>query len=207
FEAIRLGRALAELMPDESDVHGLLALMLLHESRRAARLRDDQIVLLADQDRALWNAEQLEAGRGALERAVALHGRRPGGLYTIQAAIAALHTEEPRDWPQIAALYNTLSQLTDSPVVALNRAIAIGELHGPEAGLELLAGLPLDGYRYVHSTRAEMLRRLGRTSEARTAYREALARTRDDAERRLFARRLGELEPSATTAAEDQPAP
>ncbi|MGH2891257.1 MAG: RNA polymerase sigma factor, partial [Solirubrobacteraceae bacterium] len=103
FEAIRLGRALAELMPDESDVHGLLALMLLHESRRAARLRDGEIVLLADQDRALWNAEQMEAGRGALERAVALHGRRPGGLYTIQAAIAALHTEEPRAWPQIAA--------------------------------------------------------------------------------------------------------
>jgi RNA polymerase sigma-70 factor (ECF subfamily) len=193
-EAIRLGRALAQLMPDEPDVHGLLALMLLHDSRRAARFRKDEIVLLADQDRSLWNLAQLEEGRAHLERALALLGRTPGGVYTIQAAIAALHTEEPRDWAQIAALYDTLSQLTDSPVIELGRAIAIGEAHGPEAGLELVERLPLENYRYLHSTRAEMLRRLGRIDEARAAYREALSLVHDDAERRLFDRRLAELD-------------
>jgi RNA polymerase sigma-70 factor (ECF subfamily) len=193
-EAIRLGRALALLMPDEPDVHGLLALMLLHDSRRDARYRKGEIVLLADQDRSLWNTAQMEEGRAELERALALHGRRSGGVYTIQAAIAALHTEEPRDWRQIAALYDTLSQLTPSPVIELNRAIAIGEAHGPEAGLELVERLPLQNYRYLHSTRAEMLRRLNRIDEAKTAYREAVSLTADDAERRLFERRLAELD-------------
>jgi RNA polymerase sigma-70 factor (ECF subfamily) len=193
-EAIRLGRALALLMPDEPEVHGLLALMLLHDSRRAARYRDNEIVLLADQDRSLWNAAQMEEGRAELERALALQVRRPGGVYAIQAAIAALHTEEPRDWPQIAALYDTLAQLTRSPVIELNRAIAIGEAHGLEAGLELVERLPLQNYRYLHSTRAEMLRRLGRTEEARDAYRQALTLVDDEAERRLFERRLAELD-------------
>ena len=196
-EAIRLGRALAQLMPDEPDVHGLLALMLLHDSRRAARFRGSEIVLLADQDRSLWNRAQMDEGRLELERALALHGRKSAGVYTIQAAIAALHTEEPRDWRQIAALYDTLSQLTDSPVIQLNRAIAIGEARGPEAGLELVEQLPLENYRYLHSARAEMLRRLGRLDEARAAYRQALSLVHDDAERRLFDRRLAELDDEA----------
>jgi RNA polymerase sigma-70 factor (ECF subfamily) len=193
-EAIRLGRALAQLMPDEPDVHGLLALMLLHDSRRAARFRDGEIVLLADQDRSLWDEAEMQDGRAELERALALHGRKAGGIYTIQAAIAALHTEEPRDWPQIAVLYDTLSQLTDSPVIQLSRAIAVGEAHGPGAGLELVERLPLQNYRYLHSTRAELLRRLGRIDEARAAYRQALSLVHDDAERRLFDRRLAELD-------------
>lgn len=201
-EAIRLGRALAQRMPDEPDVHGLLALMLLHDSRRTARFRDREIVLLADQDRSLWNTAQMEEGRAELERALALHGR---GVYTIQAAIAALHTEEPRDWPQIAALYDTLSRLTDSPVIELNRAISIGEAHGPEAGLELVERLPLQNYPYLHSTRAEMLRRLGRIDEARAAYRQALSLVHDDAGRRLFDRRLAELDKQ--TARQPRPDP
>jgi RNA polymerase sigma-70 factor, ECF subfamily len=189
-EAIRLGRALAELMPDEAEVHGLLALMLLHDSRRAARFRDGERVLLADQDRGLWDTAQIAAGRAILDRALALHGHGP---YVVQAAIASLHADEPRDWPQIAALYGELARLTGSPVVALNRAVAVAEAHGPEAGLELVDGLGLGDYRYLHSARAEMLRRLGRTAEARDAYRRALALVSDDAERRLFERRLREL--------------
>jgi len=193
-EAIRLGRALVQLMPYEPDVHGLLALMLLHDSRRAARFRDGEIILLADQDRSLWNTAQMEEGRTELERALALHGAKPGGVYTIQAAIASLHTEQPRDWPQIAALYDRVSQLTDSPVIELSRAIAIGEARGPAAGLELIEPLPLQSYPYLHSTRAEMLARLGRIDEARAAYGQALSLVHNDAERRLFERRLGELD-------------
>jgi RNA polymerase sigma-70 factor, ECF subfamily len=189
-EAIRLGRALADLMPDEAEVHGLLALMLVHDSRRAARFRDGEQVLLADQDRGLWETAQIAEGRTVLDRALALHGHGP---YLVQAAIASLHADEPRDWPQIAALYGELSRLTDSPVVALNRAVAVAEAQGPEAGLELVDRLGLDDYRYLHSARAEMLRRLGRIAEARDAYRRALALVRDDAERRVFERRLAEL--------------
>lgn len=192
-EALRLGRSLAELMPDEPEVHGLLALMLLHDSRRRARLRDGDLVLLAAQDRSLWDAAQIAEGRGLLDRALAQHGRAAGGVYVVQAAIAALHTEEPRDWPQIAALYGELVRLTGSPVVELNRAVAVAEADGPAAGLELLERVVLPGYRYLHSSRAEMLRRLGRTEEAREAYGRALALVHDDAERRLFARRLAEL--------------
>ncbi|MEA2149264.1 MAG: hypothetical protein QOD69_1094 [Solirubrobacteraceae bacterium] len=191
-EALALGRALAELMPDEPEVHGLLAMMLLHDARRAARHRDGEIVLLADQDRALWDTEQIAAGRVALHRALALRGRGP---YVVQAAIAALHTDdEPRDWPQIAALYGELSRLTDSPVVELSRAVAVAEADGPEAGLAIADGLALDEYRYLHATRGELLRRLGRTGEARDAYRRALALVHDDAERRLLQRRLAELD-------------
>jgi RNA polymerase sigma-70 factor (ECF subfamily) len=193
-EAVRLGRALAELMPDEPEVHGLLALMLLHDARREARFRGPDMVLLAEQDRSLWDSAQIADGRGVLERALALHGRGP---YVIQAAIASLHADEPRDWDQIAALYGELSRLTDSPVVELNRAVAVAEAHGPEAGLAIVDRLALDDYRYLHATRGELLRRLGRRDEARDAYRRALALVHGDAERRLLERRLAELGASA----------
>jgi RNA polymerase sigma-70 factor (ECF subfamily) len=189
-EAIRLGRALAELMPDEPEVHGLLAMMLMHDARRAARFHDGDLVLLADQDRSLWDAARIEAGRAHLNRALALHGRGP---YVIQAAIAALHLDEPRDMPQIAALYGELARLTESPVVELSRAVAVAEADGPEAGLQIIDGLELDNYRYLHSTRGELLRRLGRTAEARDAFSRALALVDDEAERRLLERRLEEL--------------
>jgi RNA polymerase sigma-70 factor, ECF subfamily len=189
-EALRLGRALAELMPDEPEVHGLLAIMLLHDSRRAARFRDGDMVLLADQDRSLWDTRQIAAGRATLDRALALHGRGP---YVVQAAIASLHADQPPDWPQIAALYGELARLTDSPIVELNRAVAVAEEHGPEAGLDIIDRLALEDYRYLHSTRGELLRRLGRTAEARDAYHRALALVQDDAERRLLERRLAEL--------------
>jgi RNA polymerase sigma-70 factor, ECF subfamily len=189
-EALRLGRALAELMPDEPEVHGLLALMLLHDARRAARFRDGELVLLADQDRALWNTVQIETGRAALDRALALHGSGP---HVVQAAIASLHADEPRDWPQIAALYGELARLTRSPVVELNRAVAVAEAQGPAAGLAIADGLALEDYRYLHATRGELLRRLGRSAEARDAYRRALALVHDDAERRLLERRLAQL--------------
>ena len=185
-EALRLGRALAELMPDETEVHGLLAMMLLHDARREARFQDGELVLLADQDRSLWDTEQIADGRAVLDRALALLGRGP---YVVQGAIASLHADEPRDWPQIAALYGELSHLTGSPVVELNRAIAVAEAEGPEAGLDIVDRLALEDYRYLHSTRGELLRRLGRTEEARDAYRRALAL----ADRRLLERRLAEL--------------
>ena len=189
-EALRLGRALAELMPDEPEVHALLALMLLHDARRQARFRNGDLVLLADQDRALWDAAQIEQGRALLDRALAQQGRGP---YVLQAAIASLHVDAPSDWPQIAALYLELSLLTRSPVVELNRAVAVAEAFGPEAGLEIVDGLALDDYRYLHSTRGELLRRLGRDEEAGDAYRRALALVHDDGERRLLERRLAEL--------------
>jgi RNA polymerase sigma-70 factor (ECF subfamily) len=189
-EAIRLGRALAEVMPDEPEVHGLLALMLLHESRREARFRDGELVLLADQDRRLWDADRLARGRASLDRALALRGRGP---YVVQAAIASLHADDPHDWAQIAALYGELSRLTGSPVVELNRAVAVAEAEGAEAGLGIVDSLDLDGYQYLHSTRGELLRRLGRADEARDAYRRALALAHDEAERRLLERKLAEV--------------
>jgi len=189
-EALLLGRALAELMPDEPEVHGLLAMMLLLDARREARFRGGDLVLLADQDRSLWDTAQIAAGRAVLDRALALHGRGP---HVLQAAIASLHADEPRDWPQIAALYGELSRLTGSPVVELSRAVAVAESEGPEAGLGIVDRLDLDDYRYLHSTRGELLRRLGRTEEARDAYRRALALVHDDAERRLLERRVAEL--------------
>jgi RNA polymerase sigma-70 factor, ECF subfamily len=189
-EALRLGRALAELMPDEPEVHGLQAMMMLLDARHEARFEGEDLVLLADQDRSLWDAAQIAAGRAALDRAFALRGRGP---YVIQAAIASLHVEEPRDWPQIAALYGELAWLTDSPVVELNRAVAVAETDGPEAGLAIVDRLDLGDYRYLHSTRAELLRRLGRTEEARAAYLRALALADDEAERRLLERQLATL--------------
>jgi RNA polymerase sigma-70 factor (ECF subfamily) len=190
-EAIRLGGALAELMPDEAEVHGLLALMLLHDSRREARFRCGELVRLAEQDRSSWDQDQIAAGRGRLDRALAL---RRHGPYVIQAAIASLHADEPRDWPEIVALYGQLQRLTGSPVVALNRALAVAEAQGPAVGLELIDGLPLEHYRYLHSSRAELLRRLGRADEAREAYDRALSLADDDPERRLFARRRADLD-------------
>jgi RNA polymerase sigma-70 factor (ECF subfamily) len=189
-EAIRLGGALAELMPDEPEVHGLLALMLLHDARREARFRNGDLVLLDDQDRALWDAEQIADGRAVLDRSLALRGRGP---YVMQAAIASLHADEPRDWPQIAALYGQLSRLTDSPVVELNRAVAVAEAEGPEAGLAIVEAIDLDEYRYLHSTRAELLRRLGRVEDARIAYERALQLAHTDTERRFLERQLSEL--------------
>jgi RNA polymerase sigma-70 factor, ECF subfamily len=189
-EALRLGRALVELMPDEPEAHGLLALMLLHDSRREARFQDGELVLLADQDRSLWNTAQIVEGRRLLDRSLALRGRGP---YVVQAAIAALHAEDSPDWPQIGALYGELARLTDSPVVELNRAIAIAEAQGPDAGLEIIDRLALEEFHYLHSTRGELLRRLGRTAEARDAYHRALALVHDDAERRLLQRRLADL--------------
>jgi RNA polymerase sigma-70 factor, ECF subfamily len=163
---------------------------VLLEARRAARFRDGDLVLLADQDRSLWNTEQIAAGRALLDRALALRGRGP---YVVQAAIASLHADEPRDWPQIAALYGELARLTDSPVVELSRAVAVAEEHGPEAGLAIADRLALEDYHYLHSTRGELLHRLGRTGEARDAYDRALALVHDDAERRLLERRRAEL--------------
>ena len=157
-------------MPDEPEVHGLLALMLLDDARRDARFDEGELVLLADQDRSRWDAAKIARGREALDRALALQGR---GAYVIQAAIASLHMEEPRDWPQIAALYGELVRLTGSAVVELNRAIAVAEADGAEAGLALVDRLDLDGYQYFHSTRADLLRRLGRADEARTEYERA----------------------------------
>jgi RNA polymerase sigma-70 factor (ECF subfamily) len=171
-------------------VHGLLAMMLLHDARREARFREGDLVLLADQDRSLWDAAQIADGRTRLDRALALHGRGP---YVVQAAIASLHADDPRDWPQIAALYGELARLTDSPVVELNRAIAVAEAQGPEAGLKIVDRLALEDFRYLHATRGELLRRLGRSAEAREAYRRALALVHDEAERRLLERRLAEL--------------
>jgi RNA polymerase sigma-70 factor, ECF subfamily len=189
-EAIRLGRALAGLMPDEPEVRGLLGLMLVNDARRDARFQDGEVVLLGDQDRALWNDVQIEEAKATVDRALALGGRGP---YVLQAAIAALHTDDPQDWPQIAALYGELGRLTGSPVVELNRAAAIAEAGDAEAALEIVDGLDLDRYHYLHSTRAELLRRLDRADEAQAAYGRALEVVASDAERRFLERRLAEL--------------
>jgi len=191
-EAIRLGRALAELMPDEPEVHGLNALMVLHEARRAARFEDGELVLLADQDRSLYDPGAIAFGRAELDRALALQGRGP---YVLQAAIASLHADDPVDWAEIAALYGELARVTESPVVELNRAVAIAELEGPEEALVLVDALDLDGYRYLHAARADLLRRLERRDEAAAAYARAIELTPDGAERRFLERRLRELEP------------
>jgi RNA polymerase sigma-70 factor (ECF subfamily) len=192
-EAIRLGRALADLMPDEPEVIALLALMLLHDARKAARLRDGQVVRLDDQDRTLWDTRQIDQGRALLQRAAA--GKRTGP-YLLQAAIADLYLQEPRDWRQIAALYGTLARQTGSPVVEMNRAVAVAEIEGPEAGLDILDRLDLGHYRYYHSTRADLLRRAGRHSEARRAYRRALDLSQTEPEQRFLRARLGGSAPS-----------
>jgi len=188
-EAISLGRALAELMPDEGDVLALLALMMLHDARRSARHVDDDLVLLDSQDRNLWNQPQIDEGRRLLQHAIS---RGSLGPYAVQAAIADLHLQTPRDWPQIAALYAALSEQTHSPIVELNRAVAVAETEGPRAGLAVLEHLPLEQYRYFHSTRAELLRRAGEDGEARIAFRRALELCQTDAERKALERQLGE---------------
>jgi RNA polymerase sigma-70 factor (ECF subfamily) len=189
-EAIRLGRALAELMPDEPEVHGLLALMLVNDARRDARFAHDTVVLLGDQNRSLWNLGQIEEGRAALDRGLALGGR---GAYVLQAAIASLHSEEPQDWPQLASLYGELARLTGSPVVELNQAAAMAEAGEVEAALALIERLELDRYHYLHATRAELLRRLDRVEDARAAYDRALELVHSAAERRFLEQRLAEL--------------
>ena len=193
-EAVRLGRSLVSLMPDEAEAHGLLALMLIDHARSASRFRGGELVLLDDQDRSLWNQHQIEEGREELERALVLYG---GGPYIIQAAIADLHLHEPRNWEEIALLYERLEHITRSPVVAMNRAIAVAELEGPLAALSLLDCLELDDYRYYHSTRADMLRRLGRNDEARAAYARAVALTLPGPEQQFLRSRLADFSRSA----------
>ena len=189
-EAVWLGRALADLLPDEPEVHGLVSMVLLHDSRRAARHRNGELVVLADQDRSLWDRTRIDAGLRELELARALGGRGP---YVLQAEIAASHAVDGGDWSRIAGLYADLAVRTGSPVVELNRAVAVAEDSGPEAGLAVLEGLPLEDYRYLHSTRAELLKRLARNAEAAASYRRALDLTDEPAEQRLLRRRLDEL--------------
>jgi RNA polymerase sigma-70 factor (ECF subfamily) len=197
-EAIRLGRLLLALLP-EPEVAGLLALMLLHESRRAARTTPDgDLVLLEDQDRSLWSSDLIAEGATLVERALA---GGPAGPYALQAAIAALHAQAPNtaatDWDQIVALYTLLLQVCPSPVVELNRAVAVAMRDGPAAGLALidtiLARGDLAGYHLAYAARADLCRRLGRTAEARAAYGQALEMARQEPERRFLARRLAEL--------------
>jgi RNA polymerase sigma-70 factor, ECF subfamily len=192
-EAIRLARQLAELMPDEPEALGLLALMLLVESRRAARTAPDgSLVPLAEQDRSRWDDDLAEQGRDLVRRC--LRRDRPGP-YQVQAAIQAVHSETPTDWRQVVALYDHLLALTPTPMVALNRAIAVGEIDGPGAALVLVDGLrtALGDHHLFHATRAELLRRLGRADEAATAYADAADRTRNAVERDFLDRRRGEL--------------
>jgi RNA polymerase sigma-70 factor (ECF subfamily) len=190
-EAIRLGRLLAELMPDEPEVIGLLALMLLTHSRRAARVdADGSLVLLPDQDRSRWDPALVEEGQGLVR---ALLRRNLPGPYQIQAAISAVHSDAPTaaetQWDQILSLYDQLMEFAPNPVVALNRAVAVSEVTGPEAALDLVDRLDLDGYHLFHATRADLLERLGRRREAAAAYRAALAITTNDAERGFLEQR------------------
>ena len=197
-EAIRLGRLLVELLP-EPEAQGLLGLMVLHESRRAARASPEgDLILLEEQDRSRWNTQQIAEGIALVERALS---SRRFGPYTLQAAIAAVHAEAPEaaatDWAQIVGLYDVLVRVEPSPVVELNRAVAVAMRDGPEAGLVLidaiLAGGELTDYRLAHAARADLCRRLGRTAEARSAYQRALSLTRQEPERRFLERRLAEL--------------
>ena len=183
-EAIRwLGRSLADLMPDEPEVHGLLAMMLLHDSRRAARFDEGDLVLLADQDRSLWDAQKIDGGRAALDRALALRGRGP---YVVQAAIASLHADEPHDWAQIAALYGELHRLTGSPVVELNRAVAVAESEGPEAGLAIAEALELEHTTTCTWTAANCCGGWDERNAARTRTAARCPLVRDEAEQQLI---------------------
>jgi len=188
-EAIRLAAVLATLMPDEAEAHGLHALLLLQDARRDARVSPTgELVLLGEQDRALWDTDEIEQGRRALERALPL--RRPGA-YQLQAAIASLHHDEPVDWEQVALLYGRLVELTPSPVVELNRAVAVAMADGPQPGLEIVDGLSgLEQYHLWHSTRAELLHRLGRNDEAAAAYSRALELAPSETERTFLQERL-----------------
>jgi len=191
-EAIRLGSPLVELMPDEPEAQGLLALMLLNDARREARFAGGAVVLLADQDRSLWDHDQIGRGRIVLDRALALGGRGP---YVIQAAIASLHVDAPPDWHELAALYAELARLTGSPVVELNYAAALSEAGEVEPALAVADRLEpeLGDYHYLHATRAELLRRLDRPAEARAAYEHALELVHAEAERCFLEERLASL--------------
>ena len=200
-EAIRLARVLCLLMPDEPEALGLLALMLLHDSRRATRVDGDgALVLLDDQDRSRWDREAIAEGQALTERALILRGR---GRYLVQAVIAVEHSRalraEDTDWERIAAAYGRLAALDDSPVVALNRAVAVAMAHGPEAGLALAdeQAEVLAGYHLLHATRADLLRRLGRTAEAVEAYERAVALAANPVERAFLTGRLAELRRAA----------
>jgi RNA polymerase sigma-70 factor, ECF subfamily len=191
-EAIRLGRLLAELLPDEPEVQGLLALLLLTDARRAARATPGgDLVPLADQDRGRWDRDRIAEGQAIVRRCLR---RNQPGPYQVQAAIAAVHSDAPTtaatDWRQIVALYDQLLALAPSPVVALNRAVAVAEVEGPAAALALVDGLDLDGWYLFHAVRADLLRRLGRPAEAAPAYEAAIARTANAAERAFLERRL-----------------
>jgi RNA polymerase sigma-70 factor (ECF subfamily) len=197
-EAIRLGRLLVELLP-EPEARGLLALMLLHESRRTARMTPaGEIILLEDQDRRLWDRALIDEGLGLVDQALR---RRPPGPYAVQAAIAAVHATAPTaaatDWNEIVGLYDLLSRLEPSPVIELNRAVAVAMRDGPAAGVALIDGIlgrgQLGDYRPAHAARAELCRRLGAKSAARTSYERALALTKQEPERRYLERRLAEL--------------
>ena len=187
-EAIRLVQILANLMPDEAEVHGLHALLLFQDARREARLRDGELVLLDDQDRSLWDRGEIASGETALRRAVAL---RAPGPYQLQAGIAAAHSGDESDWPAIARLYERLAEYTPSPVVELNRAVAVAMAEGPQAGLELIDAVDgLERYYLLHAARADLLRRLGRAGEARAAYERAADLAPSDVEREFLRRRL-----------------
>lgn len=198
-EAIRLGRLLHELLPDELEVAGLLALMLLQDARRDARMdADGELIRLRDQDRSRWDAAAVDEGRTLLERA--LQGGR-AGPYQVQAALAAVHADAQdaasTDWPQAVRLYDVLLTMEPTPVVALNRAVAVAMAQGPEAGLEALVPIEqdgaLDGYLYLHATRADLLREAGRLPESREAYARAIALATNEAEQRFLAARLAEI--------------
>jgi RNA polymerase sigma-70 factor (ECF subfamily) len=202
-EAIRLARVLLDLMPDEPEAIGLLALMLLHDARREARTGPaGELVLLEDQDRGRWDRARIDEGRALLERALRM--RRVGPMQ-LQAAIAALHddagTPADTDWHQIAGLYAALQRIEPSPIIELNRAVAVAMASGPEVGLRIVDALADDGelesYPYLHAARADLLRRLGRSAEAATAYERARNLTTNDAERSFLEGRLAEVSGSA----------
>jgi len=191
-EAIRLARLVVELMPDEAEALGLLALLLLVHSRREAR--GDELVLLADQDRSLWDAELIAEGQALVRRCLR---RGQPGPYQIQAAINAVHSEGVTDWPQVVALYDQLLAFTPTPVVALHRAVAVAEVSGPRAALALVDDLELEPYHLFHAVRADLLRRVGRDEDARAAYAEAIERAPSEAERALLATRVSSLSGSS----------
>jgi RNA polymerase sigma-70 factor (ECF subfamily) len=168
--------------------------MMIHHARRAARFSGEDLVLLGDQDRSLWDFQEIASGRQALDRAIALHGDGP---YVLQAAIASLQIDDPVDWGEVVGLYERLVAITRSPVVELNRAVALAERGSAEEALALVESIDLGDYRYLHSTRAELLRRLGRAEEARAAYRRALELATSEPERRFLARRAAEPDASA----------
>ncbi|MFJ5990462.1 RNA polymerase sigma factor [Lentzea sp. NPDC092896] len=195
LEALRLGKLVATLMPDEPEAHGLVALMLLHNSRSAARLTAaGDVVLFEDQDRSLWNTEEISEGMALLDRALRFGSPGP---YVLHAVIAALHVQDPVDWARVAALYAELLAVAPTPVIELNHAVAVAMVDGPEAGLSLIDGITgLDSYHLLHSARADLLRRLDRHSEAVAAYRLAHDLAVSPADRRFLAARLRSLEVS-----------